>query len=40
MNSKRIGVSFLLQMVFYYLLVFGLTIYMIAFPAGYEMEIV
>ena len=40
MNSKRIGVSFLLQMVFYYLLVFGLTIYVIAFPAGYELGIV
>lgn len=40
MNSKRIGVSFLLQIVFYYLLVLGLTIYVVAVPAGGEIGIV
>lgn len=40
MNSKRIGVSFLLQIAFYYLLVLGLTIYALAVPAGGEIGIV
>lgn len=40
MNSKRIGVAFLLQMLFYYLLVLGLTIYAVVIPAGGEIGIV
>ena len=40
MNGKRIGVSFLLQMVFYYLLVIGLTVFMAVSSTGSEIGIV
>lgn len=40
MNSKRIGVSFLLQIAFYYLLVIGLTVFMAVSSTGGEIGIV
>ena len=40
MNSKRVGVSFLLLVLIHYMVVFGLTAYYIAAPEGKEIGIV
>lgn len=40
MNSRRVGVTFLLQMVCFFLLVFGITVYYMVNPAGKDLGIV
>lgn len=40
MNSKRIGISYLLQVLFYFVIVFGLSMYYILNSAGKEINIV
>ena len=40
MNSRRIGVTFLLQMLCFFLLVFGITVYYASNPAGKDLGIV
>ena len=40
MNSKRVGVAFLLQILVYFLLIIGVTVYYMVEPAGKEIGIV
>ena len=40
MNSRRIGVTFLLQMLCSFLLIFGITVYYMSNPAGRNLGIV